>query len=172
MEFKFDGTITLQDYIQLNINHFKATLVNKKYILIYIILILSFSLFIGINIYNNTLISIINTIKDEYIFPVIVFIIIYFIFKRMQLKKLFDSNKILSEKKHYTITEDVIKIESESINDIITKEKINKIIYDKNTIYIYMSLTNVHLIKKRYLNNREQYIELKQFINKNYGKRF
>ena len=75
----------------------------------------------------------------------------------------------MSELKNYTITENTITINSNSEHTILKKESINKIIFDKDSIYIYIALTAAIIIKRKFLNSETQIDELKQFIVEYYG---
>jgi hypothetical protein len=51
----------------------------------------------------------------------------------------------------------------------ITKEKIKKIIFTKDTIYVFTAINHVLTIKKRYLDDTNVFNELKIYINEKYN---
>jgi len=51
---------------------------------------------------------------------------------------------------------------------IITKDKIFKIAYDKNSIYIYLGLNMACIIKNHFFDTEEKYNELKLFMKGKY----
>jgi hypothetical protein len=90
------------------------------------------------------------------------------IFSKKKYRKLFDSNKTIGEECNYIINEKNIMINSESGNSILGEDKIYKIIFDKDSIYIFLAANLARIIKKRFLENNEEYERLILFINENY----
>lgn len=80
-------------------------------------------------------------------------------------KKSFEENKIAQEEQLFKINEKYIKIVSESIDLTLTRENIKKIIFDKDSIFIFTAQGINNIIKSRYL---EKFDELKEFIKINY----
>jgi hypothetical protein len=182
MEYNFNGKITLDDYIQFNENIYKFPFSEKlKYIFCVFLL--------GIYIYN--ILPVLLELEPQIIlkffanpkviinfilfFPIIILILVFPKILRNLMKniykKYYDSNKIMAELCCYNITENVIKLKSESGDVILTKEKINKIKYDNDSIYIYIGLNMAYIIKKRFLENEKAFEELRIFIKNNYDKK-
>jgi hypothetical protein len=169
MEYKFNGDFTLDDYVQMNRHIMKKRFSKIGWKISYCILGV---LFLGLTIFNIVIIgnidAILEFIKEMIWVPV--FIVLYFTFllSKWRLKKYYISNKIYNELKLFIVNEETISINSESINTILTKQKINKIEFDKDSIYIFTSLLSVIVIKQRFLNNINEFIGLKELIIKNF----
>jgi hypothetical protein len=85
-------------------------------------------------------------------------------------KRHYNANKSLQYPFNITINEQFISITSENGSDKLTKENINKIYYDKDSIYIYIGLNIGRIIKKRFLENEDDFGEFVKFVKENYGK--
>jgi hypothetical protein len=85
-------------------------------------------------------------------------------------KRQYNANKGLQQFFNITINERCIAITTENGNTVLTKEMINKIYYDKNSIYIYTGENTAHIIKKHYMENPDDFGELVKFIKANYDK--
>jgi hypothetical protein len=94
------------------------------------------------------------------------------IFRRPKIlyKKSFTANKLAQEEQFFVVNDKEIIIKSESINTILTKEKIYKIKSDKDTVYIYTAIGSAYLIKSRYFNNINEFTEVVNFVKNNYSK--
>jgi hypothetical protein len=138
MEYNFNGKIFLDDFVQYNRNFMIEIFLKKKAPLVFIIL----SIYIGYIIYSFVLYNQIRFYEDILPAIIFVFIFVFLIFRRLKIfyKKCFMANKIAQEEQFFVINDKEIIIKSESINVILTKEKINKIKFDKNSIYIYIYL--------------------------------
>ena len=157
MEYKLSGKITFEDFVIFNNYYLKYNLFNGWRKIIFPLLLLFF-------------ISVLIFVREYfYLLFIPIFIILFLIFFKKNIKKQFQSNKFFAEEQHYSITEDQIEIKSENTSTIITKDKINKIWYNKNAIYIFISSYLAYLIPRTFSNNNE-FDLLKDFINKNYEK--
>ena len=185
MEYCFYGNITLDDFIQFNKSYIKKSFWGKLIkilffgligILLVIIIVpitiiqskggVGFYSFIGIN--NHNIIKYI-IILFCLIVSLIIFIIIFNkIIMPSIYKKYYDSNKMYNELQNYKINEHEIRISSESNNVNLVKEKILKVIYDKDSIYIFIGLNMAYIIKARFLKNINEFNELKELINVKY----
>jgi Ca2+/Na+ antiporter len=160
MEYNFSGKLNLDDFVQYN-THFMLNLFLKGKMLFIMILAIIFYTIYMILSFNE-----ITFYKD--ILPVFIFCLLFlFIIKRPKYfyKKQFLENKISQEEYFYKINENEISIKSDSFNTILTKENIHKILFDKNTIYIYLSRNQAYLIKSRYFNNLDEFNEVKKILN-------
>jgi len=182
MEYNFNGKITLEDYIQFNENIYKFPFSTKiKYIFcvfllgIFIYIILPVLLELEpqeiLKFFANPKV-IINLIL---FFSIIILILVFPKILRSLMKniykKYYDSNKTMTELCHYFITENIIKINSESEDITLRKDKINKIKYDNDSIYIYIGLNMAYIIKKHFFENDKEFEALKIFIKENFDKR-
>jgi hypothetical protein len=157
MEYKLSGKITFDDFVTFNNYYLKYNLFNGWRKIVYPLLLLF-------------MISLVIFIREYYYLLIIpIFILLYCIFYKKHLKKYFQSNKFFADEQYYSITEDRIEIKTENTSTIITKDKINKIWYNKNAIYIFISSYLAYLIPRTFSNNNE-FDLLKDFINKNYEK--
>jgi ABC-type multidrug transport system fused ATPase/permease subunit len=193
MEYRFSGQITLDDYIQFNENvtskivdflknsknvyKFPFSEIIKYIFCVFLLGILIYNLLPILLEFESEIIMKIFTNPKIIIILILFFLIIIFIliFPRIMrnlmrnvYKKYYDSNKTITELCYYNITENVIKLKSESEDVCLTKEKINKIKYDTDSIYIYIGLNMAYIIKKRFLENEKTFEELQMFIKNNY----
>jgi len=106
------------------------------------------------------------------ILTIMVFLILFFIIEKLFMpivyKFHFNSYKTFYEISEYKVNKENIKIYSESINMFLTKDKINKILYDKDTIYICLGINFACIVKKYFFKNSNEFDELKIFLNENY----
>jgi hypothetical protein len=93
-------------------------------------------------------------------------ILIMINFSKWRLKKFYDSNKQINEEKFFTITEKQIHIMTQSGSNTLTKEKIYKTGFSKNSIYIFTSRNSGYSIEKRYLRDDAKFDALKEFMKK------
>ena len=101
------------------------------------------------------------------LFILILAILFNFLFQR-NLKKHYNSNKFFIEEQYYTVTENKIEIKSDSSSAIITKDKINKIIYNKNAVYIFISLSVAYVITESFFADKDEFIDFKSFMDRYY----
>ena len=93
--------------------------------------------------------------------PVLLMLIYFPIFCRI----LYKNNKFNF---NFKLTKENIEIKNNDIVKILTKDKISKVFYDKNNIYILSSL-GYHIIPERFLNNTDL-SSIKGFIDVYYKK--
>jgi len=176
MEYKFKGSLTLKDYIQC------CKILNRKRIIVTAILayivFLAF-LFLGFSfpdiktIFNNP-INLFYIISDKYViiiflFITLVLVITDFIISPIIYKKNYKADKLIDAERHFCITDELITMSTEDISLQISREKIKKIIFDKDTIYIFTSINSVVIIKGRYLSDNKEFEALKMFIKEKYS---
>jgi hypothetical protein len=189
MEYRFNGKISLEDFILFQKFNQKRNVFGgwKKifYILFFIFVIILTISYIKelVNIYVvNTvpqldsliILSIIAHIFGEFsvitiMLSFLLFILLFSIFFNKYLKKCYYSNKFYAEEQHYIFTENQIEIKTDSSCTIITKDKINKIWYNKKNTYIFISLNLVYIIPESFLGNNE-FMEFKCFLEEHYQK--
>jgi len=166
MEYRFNGKLTLDDFVQMNRFYMKETFLKRKISIIFIIAII---FFIGSFIFGIVLNNKIRFSED--ILPILIFgLAMLFIIRKPKImfKKHFEKDKISQEEQTFIVKEDEINMSSESVSIKITKDKINRIKYDKDSIYIFISENKLCIIKSRYLKNLTEFNELKYFIKLNY----
>ncbi|GHV57191.1 hypothetical protein AGMMS49579_22700 [Spirochaetia bacterium] len=172
MDYKFNGDFTLDDYVQMN-KHIMKT----KYSKIGWKIFHAFFgiIFVGMIVFNiivsNNIYELLNFFVGIIWIPVFVIVYIFFMsfmVSKWRLRKYYDSNKIYNEPTTFEINENNILLRSESTNINMTKEKITKIEFDKDSIYIFTSLLTVLIIKQRFLKDENEYKELKELIIKCY----
>ena len=89
---------------------------------------------------------------------------------RLIYKRHYNGNKRMQQFQNIKITEQCISITTETDNTNLTKEFIRKILYDKDAIYIYSALNMAHILKKRFLENENDFDDLVKFVKINFGK--
>jgi hypothetical protein len=176
MEYKLHGKISLKDYIQFNKNHKRhgsallISLVVYPALLIFVLVSLLPSLnFLKYYIFNLPPFELIK-IFSPFIFLIIFLILLFTIIMPLIYKRHYNANKSLQQPCNITINEQCILITTEEGSSKLTKENINKIYYDKDSIYIYRALNIGHIIKKRFLENQDDFVELVKFVKENFGK--
>jgi hypothetical protein len=179
MEYYFAGELTLDDYIQFNKNYYKNSFFRKFKFIFYLFLLgIVIYIFISempnlLEVETEILLRIITQPHIMVYMILIFFMIVYFVFfnskiMRIIYKKYYDANKLMTELKYYNITENTITIKSNSENTILTKDKINKIRYDKTSIYIYTGLNIAYIIKEHFFDKKKEFEKIVKFINENF----
>ncbi|GHV08655.1 hypothetical protein FACS189485_20400 [Spirochaetia bacterium] len=169
MEFNFSNQLTFKDYVQYNKTHSKNTFWGKYEILFYIVLFL-FIVTPSLFKFKNALqIAIVHFIIP-FVALVTLYLVDHLIIRPTQYKRHFKSNIRLSKIAYYKISEDTIEIKNDSEYATLKKDEIYKILFDKDSIYIYTALTLSQIIKKRSLNSENEFKELVEFIKENYVK--
>jgi hypothetical protein len=177
MEYNFKGSLTLNDYIQC------CRVLNRERIIISTILTyIFFAVFIFLNldfdVLKNVLkenpLNIFYIISSRYVIKYFIlitlaFVIIDFIISPIFYKRHYKSDKMITAERNFRITDEIILMSTEYISLQISKEKIKKIVFKKDTIYIFTSLTHILTIKQRYLSDKSKFDELKTFINEKYN---
>jgi len=168
--FEFTGEITLDDYVQMNGYYIREFFFRKKITLI--IFILFFLSFIGLNIHSFIKHGYLRFLEDVLPFLVFIFAILFIVNRPKYLfKKYYAGDKMIKEKRTFCIDDNTINIKGESFSNTLSKDKINRIKYDKDTIYIFTAENALHIIKKRYLKDENEFDELKIFLEMNYTKK-
>ena len=167
MEYKFSGELNFDDYVQFQKAALKGLWLTRRIIILFCLLIVAFTSDLfdfrkGISLKDTPAI-----IGIASFLIIIIMFLIMFNSKKIY-KKSFDENKIGKERCDFTINEDKITIVSESGSSILTRDNIHKILFDKDTIYIFMAKNIARIIKKRFLENEEKYNELVLFIKDKY----
>jgi hypothetical protein len=175
MKYRLSGKISLDDYIQFNRSHRKHgfSLIFRLvfYPLLFIFVVVS--LIPDLEFFKD--LFFISPLKLVKIFFPFIFLIIFLIFfntigMRLIYKRHYNANKMLQQTQNIIINEQCILITLESGNTKLTKENINKIYFDKDSIYIYPGINIGHIIKKRFLENENDFEELVNFVKVNFGK--
>jgi hypothetical protein len=163
MEFTFSGKITFEDYVQFN-----KFILRKQILLRLIVSLFSFIVVSASLVLNN------DSLFDNATFLLVFCLLLLFttimrvFLAKGKYRKVFDSHKTIEEECHFIINEKNITISSESNNDTLTEEIIYKIMFDKDSIYIFESINIAKMIKKRFLKDDEEYEKLVVFIKENY----
>ncbi|MDR2100732.1 MAG: YcxB family protein [Campylobacteraceae bacterium] len=157
MTYEFSAIMTLDDYIQFNkMFHRKSNIL----MLIPLAAWVLFYLFIDIK-------------GIEYIYFFILFVLIFIliiskIFFRVNYKKSYYSTKFLQDDCFFKISEKSIEITTQDSRAIAKRDKIHKIKFDKDSIYLFIAVNMAYIIKKRYLKSGDEFNELKEFVKKHY----
>jgi len=176
MEYKLNGKISLKDYIQFNKNHGKhgSALIIRLVVYPALLVFVIVSILPNLDVlkYHILDLSPLELLKvfSPFIFFVIFMILLKIIIMPFIYKRHYNANKSLQYPCNITINEQCISITTEDGSSKLTKENINKIYYDKDSIYIYRALNLGHIIKKRFLENEDDFEELVKFVKENYGK--
>ena len=176
MEYNLNGIVSFDDYVQFNKTHRKRGfykiigIINWFFYLALIILIalLALVLILGPEspldfIKNNSAAMALLACGSS-------LILFNTIGMRLIYKKHYDANKLLQQTQNIKINEQSISIISESGAINLTKEDTNKIIYDKDSIYVYIGVKMAHVFKKRFLENENDFEELVKFLKSHYEK--
>ena len=175
MEFNLSGKISFDDYIQFNKAYQRHGI--KKIIrpILYIVLIIVIFYTFAPNVETFKELYKISPLSFlKFMIPitlVIIGLILFFtIGIKLIYKRHYNANKALQQLQNTTINESCVTIKTEISNGSFTKETINKIIYDKDSIYIFVGLNIGYILKKRFLENEDNFEELVKFVKSNYGK--
>ncbi|MDR0321541.1 MAG: YcxB family protein [Treponema sp.] len=173
MEYILSGKISLDDYIQFNRAHGNHGAIKVFRLIFYPIIVI---IFISMFIYDfQSFIYLLKEAPLEFIkiwYPLIILIIFLILLNKIIMpliyKRNYNKNKLLQMHQKITINETNIITETDASNSTLTKEHINKIIYDKDSVYIYLALNAAIIIKKRFLENENDFDEFVEFIKDNY----
>ena len=176
MEFIFNGKVTFSDYKQFN-----RTYSNRGFIKYFrIVLYSGLIIFIGFTIFpeKDIFLDIFKKSPAEFIklfIPLIFLILFIIIFNKIIMpliyKRHYNGNKMLQYTQNIKINENNITISTDNSNTVYQKSDINKILYDKDSVYIFIGINIGNIIKKRFLENENDFDTFKQFIKDNYGKK-
>lgn len=86
-------------------------------------------------------------------------------------KRHYNTNKLSQYIQTININDQFISITTEISTVKLTKSDINEIKYDKDAIYIYSALNIGYIIKKRFLENENDFEAMVDFIKLNYDKK-
>ena len=166
MEFVFSGKITFEDYVQFSKFILRKILLFKFIVYIFCLILIVFisgffDLKNGFSLDHTTILMGIT-------FFLLIYIIINTFFSKKKYRKIFDSNKTIKEEGYFTIDEKNITISSVTGNSTLSEETIYKIVFDKDSIYVFIATNIVKIIKKRFLKNGEEYERMVVFIKENY----
>jgi hypothetical protein len=157
MEYKFSGIITLKDYIRFN----KA--VHKKRNIFMLILFGAWILFCFVS--------------NEYSFEkryfitfgtILVVLVAHKILFLISCTRYYNSNKFLQDEESFIINEEFIEVTAQNSHAVINKDKIYKILFDKDSIYLFTAVNHALIIKRRYLKSDNEFDELKIFLKEYY----
>jgi hypothetical protein len=175
MEYSLNGKVSFDDYVQYQYAQIKtSSFKNFKFIFFLIIFI-----FFVINIYPHIGMFILYIKTSPFGFlknfiPLIAVLIFFFLIEKIGwpvfLRKSYNANKLWQYNLNIKINEQYMSINTEIENTNITKENIFLIVYDDDSIYIWIKYKIVHILKKRFLENENDFEGLKNFIKLNYGK--
>jgi hypothetical protein len=176
MEYNLNGKISLKDFIQFNKNHKRHGSALTLRLVVYSLLIVFIAVILlpSFNIVKYYIINL-SPLELLKVFSPFIFLIIFLIlFNTVGIpliyKRQYNANKGIQQLFNITINERCILITTDNGNTVLTKEMINKIYYDKNSIYIYTGQNTAHIIKKHYMENQDDFGELVKFIKANYDK--
>jgi hypothetical protein len=176
MEYKLAGNVSLKDFIQFNKNYkrhgstFIIRMAVYSALIVFVgVIILSSYKFFEYYILNLPALELLK-IFSPFIVLIIFIILLITVGMPMIYKKHYNANKGLQQSFNITINEQCIFITTETGNEKLIKENINKIYYDKDSIYIYVALNIAHIIKKRYMENQDDFEDLVKFVKEHYGK--
>jgi len=176
MEYKLNGKISLKDFIQFNKSHRRhgsalvTRLVLYPLLIVFVgVIFLSSFDFFRYYIFNLPALDLLKVFSP---FIILIIFIILLITVGMPLiyKRHYNANKSLRQSFNITINEQCISITTETGKSILTKDIINKIYYDKDSIYIYVGLNIAHIFKKRFMENEGDFGELVKFVKEHYDK--
>jgi hypothetical protein len=167
MEYKFSGQLNFDDYYQFQKVALKSIFLTKKMVFIFCAIAFLFTSDLfdfrqGILLKNTT------TIIAIVAFVVFLLVLLIMLNSKKVYKKAYNSNKTFTEICNYTITDDSITITSDSGSSILTKENIHKIVFDKDSIYIFRATNIANIIKMRFFGGDYDYNNLIMFIKDKY----
>lgn len=167
-EYCLRGQITLDDYVQMNRFHMKKSLFTKKTVILLLICVILVFLLISYTYYTSDAFR----FRIEYLLVLIVAAVYIFIIRQPKsfYKKNFEKNKLIQEQKTIIINETAITEKSEHTMAVLTKDAIDRIEFDKDSVYIYTAPNMLLIIKERFAENLEEFNEIKTLIKQNFIK--
>jgi len=169
MEYKISGQISYDDFMQFQQFNLKSA-INKLFpwwqkLLIFV--------FLGIYFINELRKD--NNLQKIVIFIIIISLLIFFsliiYYSKRLYKKQFNIDKSNALYCNYTINENSIIIEFEDGIISLSKNDIHKILFDKDSIYIYRYPNIAKIIKKRFFVDEDEYTNLLLFIKEKYAEK-
>ncbi|QQO10125.1 YcxB family protein [Breznakiella homolactica] len=168
MEYKFTGALNFDDFVQAQRVALKSVFFTRKIIINFCLILFIFTFYLkyftkGISLRDTTTLVVIVGFA-----ALLIVLLVMFNSKRIY-RKSFETNKLIAEECEYTINEEQILVTSESGSSILNHGNIYKIVFDKDSIYLFMGTNTAKAIKKRFLRDEEEYDSLVTFIKNNYG---
>jgi hypothetical protein len=176
LEYKLSGKISLKDFIQFNKNYKRhgSALITRLVVYSLLVIFVGAALLSSFDFLKYFIFNLpppeLLKIFSPFIFLAVFLVLLITVGMPLIYKRHYNANKSLQESFNITIDEQCIKIKTETGNSTLTKEKIQKIYYTKDSIYIYVGLNIAHILKKRYLENEGDFKELVKFVKEHYGK--
>jgi hypothetical protein len=126
------------------------------------------------NFLNDDPINIFYIISQKYfikyfIIATAIVAVTEFILIPIYYRRCYKSDKMVDAERNFYITDEFISMSTDFTSLKITKEKIKKVIFNRDSIYIFTSLSSVLIFKRHYLNSDKEFEELKIFINEKYN---
>ncbi|MFB5652837.1 YcxB family protein [Leptospira wolffii] len=179
MNFRIKGNVSLKDYSKFINYHLYESLFGgfRKFIFLFLGLVLFFYYVLPIlkklPPRNETEIVELSEFLAR-ILMIFAFASILYLFFKIRLvsrnRKTFASNKFLQDEQTFDIDENQILASSSDSNTILTKEKIHKIAFRDDAIYIFISAIQAFVIPKHYFDNDDEFGEAKNFLKEHYIK--
>ena len=176
MEYCLKGKVTFEDFQHYNKSPQKKLFIRKTSIIVNLFFYLSIAILIYINYYyfDNIKYLFITAPLEAfkfYVLPYIIVIILLFYIYKVDKKLFFNLGKYFKHDLNITINEQYIIVEIENSKDIFKNEEVKKIVYDVDSIYIEVRYKAFLIIKKRFLEDENEFEGLIEFIKVNYKNR-
>ncbi|MEI1280623.1 YcxB family protein [Leptospira venezuelensis] len=179
MNYKVKGRVSLEDYSKFINYHIYLSLLGgfRKFIFVFLGLVLF--LFYVLPILkklpprNETEIVEVSQFLARFLVIFAIALISYLFFKfrlSSRNKKTFESNKFLQDEQTFDIGENQILASSPNSNTIITKDKIHKLAFKDDAIYIFISAIQAFVIPKHYFDNDNEFGKAQNFLKEHYLK--
>jgi hypothetical protein len=169
MEYKLSGELNFDDFMQFQKMVLKRKFLSKRWIIIFCVF--AFIVIVSmIDLTGNEK----SVSKTTFIIPIVIIGMFGLIVLRLKKswRKSFESNKQIQQRCDYMINKEGIITNTESGSSTLTKDKIYEILFDKDSIYIFMADNMAKIIKKRFVANGEKYNEMVLFIKTEYKECF
>jgi len=174
MTFRIEGQLTVDDYQRFNLAFLKSRITGgaRKYI---------YSL-IGIWMVGIFLMNFVWAYRDgESPFNVMFFSFIIFalmayyliygsFFSKKALRRMFESDRILSERQRILIDGKTIEVEGESFAERLTPDNVVRILSDECAFYVFISKRQAYLFPSRYFADEDEFFCCRDFVIENFGK--
>ncbi len=174
MTFRIDGQLTVDDYQRFNLAFLKSRMTKgaRKYI---------YSL-IGIWMIGIFIMNFVWSSRDgESPFNVMFFSFVVFalmsyyliygsFFSKKALRRMFESDKTLSERQRILIDGKAIVVEGESFSVTIPPDRVYRVLSDDRAFYVFISKRQAYLFPSRYFEDEDEFFCCRDFVIENYGK--
>ena len=172
-EFNLNGSVNLDDYIRFCKSYQKYSFIGKYNLYIFIAIFAVFTYMYLPNIETMAVMfreAPFELAKKIMILVCAVIFVILFNTRGMRTlyKKQYEVNKELQESQNIKVGKEWIVITTKLGKTDFLKKYINRIIYDKDVIYIYQEKHKGYILKKQFLENENDFDDLKNFIKLNY----